>query len=162
MTDFFIAESADVYGNVILGKDASVWFQSVIRGDTASITIGERSNIQDGSILHVDEKIPVVIGDDVTIGHQCILHGCTIGDGALIGMGTTILNGAVVGKNSLIGAGSLIVEEMEIPANVLAFGRPARVIRSLTEKEIRKNRENAQHYCKQAKKFADGEYRKRT
>ncbi|MHC5229751.1 gamma carbonic anhydrase family protein [Enterococcus sp. LJL99] len=155
MKDYYIAESADVYGDVKLGKDSNIWFQAVLRGDADSITIGEGTNIQDGSVIHVDFDAPVVVGNNVTVGHQCLLHGCHVAEGALIGMGTTILNHAVIGKNSLIGAGSLIVEGQKIPPNVLAFGRPAKVIRPLTREEIRKNKENAMHYIELAKKYAE-------
>ncbi|WP_086315632.1 carbonic anhydrase/acetyltransferase [Enterococcus sp. 7F3_DIV0205] len=154
--EYFIAASADVYGEVKLAKDVSIWFQSVLRGDNNSITIQAGSNIQDGTVIHVDQDAPVMIGENVTIGHQCMLHGCTIEDGALIGMSSTILNHAVIGKNSLIGAGSLVTEGTQIPPNVLAFGRPAKVIRPLTREEIRKNKENAQHYVELSKEFNDG------
>lgn len=154
--EYFIAASADVYGEVKLAKDVSIWFQSVLRGDNNSITIQAGSNIQDGTVIHVDQDAPVMIGENVTIGHQCMLHGCTIEDGALIGMSSTILNHAVIGKNSLIGAGSLVTEGTQIPPNVLAFGRPAKVIRPLTREEIRKNKENAQHYVKLSKEFNEG------
>lgn len=156
--EYFIAPSADVYGNVVLAKDVSIWFQAVLRGDNHSITVGSRSNIQDGTIIHVDKDAPVTIGENVTIGHHCMLHGCKVGDGALIGMSSTILNHATIGENSLIGAGSLVTEGTEIPPNVLAFGRPAKVIRPLTREELRKNRENAQHYIALAKEFAADNY----
>jgi len=142
----FIADSADVYGDVRLGTGSTVWFQSVLRGDSNTISIGKMSNVQDGTIVHVDHDAPTVIEDYVTIGHACIIHGCTVHSGALIGMGATILNHAVIGENSLIGAGSLVTEGTIIPANSLAFGSPARVIRQLTQKEIEKNRGNAEHY----------------
>lgn len=160
--EYFIAASADVFGDVKLAKDTSVWFQSVLRGDSNSITINEGSNIQDGTIIHVDQDAPVNIGENVTVGHACMLHGCTIEDGALIGMSSTILNHAIIGKNSLIGAGSLVTEGVEIPPNVLAFGRPAKVVRPLTREEIRKNKENAQHYIELSKKFAADNYPKVT
>ncbi len=160
--EYFIASSADVYGNVVLGKDTSIWFQSVLRGDNNSITIHSGSNVQDGTVIHVDQDAPVVIGENVTIGHHCMLHGCTIEDGALIGMSSTILNHATIGKNSLIGAGSLVTEGAEIPPNVLAFGRPAKVIRPLTREEIRKNKENAQHYVDLSKDFVAEKYPKLT
>lgn len=160
--DYYIAASADVFGNVKLAKDTSIWFQSVLRGDSNSITINAGTNIQDGTIIHVDHDAPVFIGENVTVGHACMLHGCTIEDGALIGMSSTILNHAKIGKNSLIGAGSLVTEGTEIPPNVLAFGRPARVIRPLTREEIRKNKENAQHYVDLSKEFAAGNYAKLT
>ncbi|WP_430606618.1 transferase [Enterococcus sp. AZ170] len=156
--DYFIAPSADVYGDVRLAKDTSIWFQSVLRGDNNSITINAGSNVQDSTVIHVDQDAPVVIGENVTIGHHCVLHGCKIEDGALIGMSSTILNRATIGKNSLIGAGSLVTEGTEIPANVLAFGRPAKVIRPLTREELRKNKENAQHYVERSKEFAADQY----
>lgn len=142
----FIASSADVYGHVTLGKGSTVWFQSVLRGDSNTISIGEKSNVQDGTVIHVDHDAPTLVEDYVTIGHACIIHGCTIHSGALIGMGSTILNHAEIGENNLIGAGSLVTEGTIIPPNSLAFGSPARVIRSLTREEIKKNRENAEHY----------------
>lgn len=156
--DYFIAPSADVYGDVRLAKDTSIWFQSVLRGDNNSITINAGSNVQDSTVIHVDQDAPVVIGENVTIGHHCMLHGCKIEDGALIGMSSIILNRATIGKNSLIGAGSLVTEGTEIPANVLAFGRPAKVIRPLTREELRKNKENAQHYVERSKEFAANQY----
>ncbi|MHC5249856.1 gamma carbonic anhydrase family protein [Enterococcus sp. LJL90] len=142
----YIAKSADVVGKVTLGDEVTVWFQAVIRGDYNTIKIGDRTNVQDGTVVHVDTNSPVVVGDDVTIGHSCIIHGCTVENGALIGMGTTILNDAVIGENSLIGAGSLVTERTVIPPNSLAFGRPAKVIRQLTEEEIAKNLANSRHY----------------
>ncbi|MEI5989629.1 transferase [Enterococcus termitis] len=156
--EYFIAASADVYGKVILAKDTSIWFQTVIRGDNNSITINTGSNVQDGTVIHVDHNAPVVIGENVTIGHHSMLHGCTIEDGALIGMSSTILNHAIIGQNSMIGAGSLVTEGTEIPPNVLAFGRPAKVIRPLTREELRKNKENAQHYVELSKEFAAEKY----
>ncbi|MFC4772074.1 gamma carbonic anhydrase family protein [Enterococcus hermanniensis] len=142
----FIAESADVYGDLTIGKGSTIWFQSVLRADSNTISIGEKSNVQDGTIIHVDQDAPTVIGDYVTIGHAAIIHGCEIQSGALIGMGATILNHAVIGENSLISAGSLVTEGSVIPANSLAFGSPARVVRSLTPAEIEKNHANAEHY----------------
>lgn len=134
----FIANSSDVYGDVTLGEGSTIWFQSVLRGDSNTIAIGKMSNVQDGTIVHVDHGAPTNIGDYVTIGHACIIHGCTIHSGALIGMGATVLNHAEIGENSLIGAGSLVTEGTVIPANSLAFGSPARVIRKLTPEEIKK------------------------
>lgn len=153
----FIADSADVYGDVTIGAGSTIWFQSVLRGDSNRISIGEKSNIQDGTIVHVDEGAPTLIEDGVTIGHGCIIHGCTIHSGALIGMGSTILNNAVIGENSLIGAGSLVTERTIIPPNSLAFGSPARVIRQLTPAEIKKNHENAQHYFELGKAYVNQE-----
>lgn len=143
---YFIADTADVYGDVMVGEGSTIWFQAVLRGDCNSITIGKNTNIQDGTVVHVDHPSPVVIGDNVTVGHQCIIHGCEVRNGALIGMGSIILNNAVIGENSLIGAGSLVTEGTVIPPNVLAFGSPAKVIRPLTEDEIAKNRKNADDY----------------
>ncbi|MEG0628287.1 MAG: gamma carbonic anhydrase family protein [Enterococcus sp.] len=145
MTEF-IASSADVFGDVTIDAGSTIWFQSVLRGDSNKISIGKKSNIQDGTIVHVDHDAPTQIADYVTVGHGCIIHGCKIHSGALIGMGSTILNHAEIGENSLIGANSLVTEGTVIPANSLAFGSPARVIRQLTPAEIEKNRENAEHY----------------
>lgn len=156
----YISENASIYGDVTIGKGSTVWFQSVIRGDSNKVEIGEMTNIQDGTVVHVDHHAPVKIGDYVTIGHSCIIHGCEIQSGALIGMGSTILNEAVIGENSLIGAGSLVTEGKVIPPNVLAFGRPAKVIRPLTSEEIAKNRENAQHYYETGEAYKKGEYQK--
>jgi carbonic anhydrase/acetyltransferase-like protein (isoleucine patch superfamily) len=153
----FIASSADVYGDVTIEKGATIWFQSVLRGDSNTIAIGEMSNVQDGTIVHVDHDAPTSIGEYVTIGHACIIHGCTIHSGALIGMGSTILNHAEIGENSLIGAGSLVTEGTVIPPNSLAFGSPARVIRQLTPEEISSNRKNAEHYYELGEKYLNNE-----
>lgn len=155
----FIAKNAVVIGDVILGKDVTVWYNSVIRGDANFIKIGDRTNIQDGTIIHVDHDAPTEIGKDITVGHQCMLHGCKIEDGALIGMSSIVLNHAVIGKNSLIGAGSLVTEGTVIPPNVLVFGRPARVIRPLTPEEIEANRQNIIHYCEMGQAHQQGEFK---
>lgn len=152
----FIANNATVIGDVELGEDVTVWYQAVVRGDSNWIKIGKGTNIQDGTVIHVDHDAPVEIAENVTVGHQCMLHGCKIEKGALIGMGTTVLNHAVIGENSLIGAGSLVTEGKIIPPNVLAFGRPAKVIRPLTEEEIQKNKQNIVHYIEMGQKHADG------
>ena len=154
----FIANSADVYGDVRLGEGTTIWFQSVLRGDSNKISIGKMSNIQDGTIVHVDHDAPAVVEDYVTIGHACIIHGCTIHSGVLIGMGATVLNHAEIGENSLIGAGSLVTEGTVIPRNSLAFGSPARVIRQLTLEEIKKNRENAEHYYELGQAYLKKEF----
>lgn len=154
---YFIADSADVYGKVFLGEGTSIWFQSVLRGDSNRIKIGKMSNVQDGTIVHVDHDAPTSIEDFVTIGHACIIHGCTIRNGALIGMGSTILNHAEVGENSLIGAGSLVTEGTVIPPNSLAFGSPAKVIRQLRAEEIESNRKNATHYYELGQRYLNGE-----
>ncbi|MFB8509403.1 gamma carbonic anhydrase family protein [Enterococcus durans] len=158
MKERFIAPNATVVGDVGLGEGVTVWYQAVVRGDSNTIKIGSNTNIQDGTIIHVDHDAPVEVAENVTIGHQCLLHGCTIEKGALIGMGSTILNHAVIGENSLIGAGLLVTEGKVIPPNVLAFGRPAKVIRPLTEEEIEKNRQNIQHYVDLGEKYLKGEF----
>ena len=122
-----IASQSVILGDVTIGADSSVFYYAVVRGDEASITIGRRSNIQDNSTVHVDYGFPTVIGDDVTVGHNCVIHGCTIGDASLIGMGSTILNGAKIGKHCLIGAGSLVTQNTVIPDGMLAMGSPAKV-----------------------------------
>ena len=157
-TPCFVAKNATIVGNVTLGKESTVWFQAVIRGDANRIEIGARTNIQDGTIIHVDHDAPTIVEDDVTVGHQCMLHGCTIKKGALIGMSSIVLNHAVIGENSLLGAGSLVTEGTVIPPNVLAFGRPARVIRPLTEEEIAKNQANITHYVENGYTYQQGEY----
>ncbi|WP_086349786.1 gamma carbonic anhydrase family protein [Candidatus Enterococcus clewellii] len=156
----FIAESADVYGTVELAEDTSIWYQTVLRGDNQRIKIGKGSNVQDGTVIHVDQHAPVQVGDYVTIGHQCMIHGCEIKDGALIGMGSILLNGSSIGENAMIGAGSLVTEGTVIPEGVLAFGRPARVVRPLTEEEIEKNRRNAEHYIELARKHKNNMFSK--
>ncbi|MDH6364802.1 carbonic anhydrase/acetyltransferase-like protein (isoleucine patch superfamily) [Enterococcus sp. PF1-24] len=158
----FIAKSADVVGDVTLGDEVTIWYQAAVRGDANWIKIGDRSNIQDGSVVHVDLDAPVVIGEDVTVGHQCVIHGCEISNGALIGMGTTILNHAIIGENAMIGAGSLVTEGKVIPANTLAFGRPAKVIRELTPEEIAKNHANSQHYVEMGQLHAVGKFQRIT
>lgn len=158
MKERFIAPNATVVGELELGEGVTVWYQAVVRGDSNTIKIGSNTNIQDGTIIHVDHDAPVEVAENVTIGHQCLLHGCTIEKGALIGMGSTILNHAVIGENSLIGAGSLVTEGKVIPPNVLAFGRPAKVIRPLTEEEIENNRKNIQHYVDLGEKYLKGEF----
>lgn len=154
----FVARNATVVGDVSLGAESTVWFQAVIRGDANWIKIGDRTNVQDGTIIHVDHDAPTIIGDDVTVGHQCMLHGCIIEHGALIGMSSIILNHAVIGENSLIGAGSLVTQGTIIPPNVLAFGRPAKVIRPLTEEEIAKNKANIAHYVVLGAQYQEGLY----
>ena len=154
----FIAKNAVIIGDVTLGKEVTVWYNSVIRGDANRIKIGNRTNIQDGTIIHVDHHAPTTIGNNVTVGHQCMLHGCTIQDGALIGMSSIVLNEAVIGENSMIGAGSLVTQGTVIPPNVLAFGRPAKVIRPLTEEEITANQQNIDHYCEMGVAHQAGVY----
>ncbi|MDN6244740.1 MAG: gamma carbonic anhydrase family protein [Tetragenococcus koreensis] len=126
----FVAENATIVGNVTLGKEVTVWFNSVLRGDYAPIFVGDRTNVQDGTVIHVDHDISCVLGNNITVGHQCLLHSCKIEDGALIGMGSIVMNNAMIGENSMIGAGSLVTQGTVIPPNSLALGRPAKVIRS--------------------------------
>lgn len=145
-TTCFIAPSADIIGEVVVGKASSVWFNATVRGDVASIHIGEGSNIQDNTVIHVSTDVPVSIGNHVTIGHAVIIHSCTIGDGCLIGMGSTILDGAVLAEETLVGAASLIPPGKTYPPRSLVMGSPAKFIRILTEEELREMRENARHY----------------
>ena len=152
----WIADSAQVMGDVVLGEDASVWFGSVLRGDNDPITIGEGSNVQDGSVLHTDKGKPLDIGKHVTIGHNVILHGCTIGDESLIGMGAIVLNGAKIGKHCLVGAGALVTENKEFPDGSLIVGNPAKVVRELTEEQIAGLKRSAQGYMANAKRFRAG------
>lgn len=132
----FIAPNATVIGDVEIGDQSSVWFGTVLRGDIAPIRIGSHTNIQDLSILHETPDMPLVIEDNVTVGHKVTLHSCTIRENALIGMDSTVLDGAVIGENAFIGAGSLVTPGTEIPANTMAFGRPARVVRDLTDEDL--------------------------
>lgn len=132
----FIAQNATIIGDVEIGAHCSVWFGAVIRGDVAPVKIGDYTNIQDQSVLHQSPNMPLTIEDHVTIGHRVTLHSCTVRSGALVGMDSTILDGAVIGENAFIGAGSLVTSNTEIPPNSLAFGRPAKVIRQLTDEDI--------------------------
>jgi carbonic anhydrase/acetyltransferase-like protein (isoleucine patch superfamily) len=143
-------------GNVELADDTSVWFGAVIRGDTETIRIGRRSNIQDLSILHADIGMPLTLGEDVTVGHQVTLHGCTIGDGSLIGIGAVVLNGAKIGSGCLVGAGSLVTEGKEFPDGSMILGRPAKVVRQLTPEQIEGLRLSARNYVANAQRFRTG------
>ena len=149
----YIADTANIIGNVKIDNNASVWFGATIRGDNELISVGHNSNVQDGSVLHTDIGFPLTIGDNVTIGHQVMLHGCTIGDGALIGIQAVILNGAKIGKNSLVGAGALVTEGKEFPDNALIIGSPAKVARMLSDEEIAGLAQNTQHYVEAAQKY---------
>ena len=148
------APSADLIGDVRLGPRASVWFGAVIRADNTAIVIGEESNVQDGAVGHSDPGAPLTIGARVTVGHQAILHGCTIGDQALVGMGARILNGAVIGANSLVGAGALVTEGKIFAPGMLIVGVPARAIRALTDDEISALALSAAHYAQKAEHYA--------
>lgn len=147
-SDTFIAESADVMGDISIGKGSSIWYGSVARGDMNHIRIGEYTNIQDNATVHVDTDFPTLLGDYVTIGHNAIVHGCEIGDNTLIGMGSIVLNGAKIGKNCIIGAGTLITEGKIIPDNSLVIGSPGKVRRDITDDEVKAIRENANIYVK--------------
>ena len=149
----WIAPDASVIGQVQLERNVSIWWNCVLRGDTDLLFVGENTNIQDGSVLHTDPGLQLIIGRDVTIGHRVILHGCTIGDGCLIGMGATLLNRAVIGKNCLIGANTLITENKEIPDGSMVMGSPGKVVRPLTPPEIQMLALSAQHYVHNAKRY---------
>ena len=153
--DHYVADSASVIGTVCLKHASSVWFQAVLRGDNDWITIGERSNVQDGSVLHTDPGLPLSIGDGVTVGHKVMLHGCTIGDNCLIGIGSVILNGAVIGNNCVVGAKSLITENKTFPDNSLILGAPARVARTLNDDELAMIGRSADAYVRNAKRYRD-------
>ncbi|MEM0955259.1 MAG: gamma carbonic anhydrase family protein [Pseudomonadota bacterium] len=152
----YIAPNAAVVGNVRLGEGASVWFSAVIRGDNEPIIIGARSNIQDGSVLHSDPGSPLHISDNVTVGHNAMLHGCSIGSGTLVGINAVVLNGAKVGKGCVIGANSLVPEGMEIPDGSLVMGVPARIKRELTEEQQVFFAQNADHYVENALRYTKG------
>ncbi len=152
----WVADSAQVMGQVTLAEDASVWFGTVVRGDTETIHIGRGSNIQDASVLHADVGKPLTVGEFVTVGHQVMLHGCHIGDGSLIGIGAVVLNGARIGRHCLVGAGSLVTEGKEFPDGSLIMGSPARVVRPLTTEQIEGLRQSARHYIDNAQRFRTG------
>jgi carbonic anhydrase/acetyltransferase-like protein (isoleucine patch superfamily) len=152
----WVADNAQVMGDVVMGPHSSVWFSSVVRGDSAKITIGEGTNIQDGSVLHADVGVPLTIGKHVTVGHMVQLHGCTIGDESLIGIGAVVLNHAKIGKNCLVGAGSLVTEGKEFPDGSMILGSPAKVVRQLTPEQIEGLRRSAQGYMKNAQRFKAG------
>lgn len=150
--DCFIAETADIIGDVHIGNDSNVWYNAVIRGDVNTVRIGKNTNVQDGCMLHVSSNYPLNIGKDVTIGHKAIVHGCKIEDNVLIGMGSIILDGAHIGENTIIGAGSLVPPGKEIPSGVLALGSPVKVVRNLTPEEIESIKESAVKYVDLSKK----------
>ncbi len=153
--DYWVADNATVIGSVSLAENVSVWFNAVIRGDCEQISIGANSNVQDGSVLHADYGKPLVIGANVTIGHQAMLHGCEIGDGSLIGIGAVILNGAKIGKGCIIGAKALIPEGKEIPDGSLVVGAPGKVVRTLSEPEQQMLLLSAQHYVQNSRHFRE-------
>jgi carbonic anhydrase/acetyltransferase-like protein (isoleucine patch superfamily) len=151
--EYWIAPNAAVIGRVILKKNASVWFGATLRGDNDPITLGENSNVQDGSVCHTDTGSPLVIGDNVTVGHMVMLHGCSIGDNSLVGIGSIVLNEAKIGKNCLIGANCLITEGKEIPDNSLVMGAPGKVVREISDDQARMLKAGALHYVENWKRF---------
>lgn len=154
--DIWIAPDSHIIGNVKLGQKVGIWFGAVLRGDNELITIGDGTNIQEHTMVHTDPGFPATIGENCTIGHRAIIHGCTIDDNSLIGMGAIVLNGARIGKNCLIGAGALIPEGKSIPNNSLVVGMPGKVIRTLTDEDAVKLTESALNYQKNAKRFLTG------
>ncbi|MBW8636515.1 gamma carbonic anhydrase family protein [Hoeflea sp. WL0058] len=153
---FWVAESASVIGKVNIGEDVGIWFGSVLRGDNEPITIGKGTNVQENCVMHTDKGFPLVIGEGCTIGHRAMLHGCTIGDNSLIGMGAIVLNGAKIGANCLIGAGALVTEGKEIPDNSLVVGSPAKPVRELDDKAVAMLQWSSRHYIENARRFAAG------
>ena len=150
----WVADSAQVMGDVALGENANVWFGAVVRGDCDTIRIGRDTNIQDLAVLHADIGVPLTIGDGVTVAHQVTLHGCTIGDNSLIGIQAVVLNNVRIGRNCIVAAGSVVTEGKEFPDNSMIMGTPARVVRTLDEESARKLAESAQHYVDNARLFA--------
>ena len=150
----FVAETAVLSGDVLLGKDSSVWFGAVIRGDGPPIAVGDESNIQDNCVLHADPGFPLTVGAGVTVGHGAILHGCTVGDGSLIGMGAIILNGAVIGRNCIVGASALVTSGKVFEDGSLILGSPAKAVKQLTPEEIAGIKKSSAHYVEQAKEYA--------
>jgi carbonic anhydrase/acetyltransferase-like protein (isoleucine patch superfamily) len=149
----WVAPNATVIGDVRLAAGASVWWNAVLRGDNDPIVIGENTNIQDGSVLHTDEGVPLTLGRDITVGHMVMLHGCTVGDGSLIGIGSIVLNRAVIGRNCLIGANSLIPEGKVIPERSLVMGSPGKVVRELSDEEVARLLHGAAHYVDNASRY---------
>jgi carbonic anhydrase/acetyltransferase-like protein (isoleucine patch superfamily) len=148
--DCFVAGSADIIGDVEVGSGSSIWYRAVLRGDVSPIKIGNNSNVQDGAVIHTDFNAPAIIGNNVTIGHNAIIHGATIKDNVIVGMGSVILNGAVIGEHSIIGAGAVVTGGKEIPPRSLVLGAPAKVVRSLTDEEIQSIIKNADLYVELA------------
>ena len=149
----YVTDSANVIGKAKIEANANIWFDVTIRGDNALITVGENSNVQEGCVLHTDPGYPLVIGKNVTVGHQAMLHGCTVGDGSLIGIQSVILNGAKIGRNCLVGAGALVTEGKEFPDNSVILGAPAKVVRTLSDAEIADIHRNTANYVKRGQLF---------
>lgn len=154
--DHWVAPSAEVIGSVVLGDEASVWHQAALRADHNVIEVGDRTNIQDAAVLHVEPDMPLIIGKGVTVGHKAMLHGCTVGDNSLIGINAVVLNGAKIGRNCLIGACALVPEGKEIPDGSLVMGTPGKVVRQLTEEQIKMLTLSADGYVRNYKRFRDG------
>ena len=152
----WVADNAHVIGSVRLAEDTSVWFGVVIRGDTSTIQVGKGSNIQDNSVLHADEGMPLSIGEGVTVGHQVMLHGCTVGDNSLVGIGAIVLNGAKIGSNCLVGAGSLVTEGKEFPDGSMIIGSPAKAVRMLSPEQMEGLKMSARHYIDNARRYKTG------
>ncbi len=152
----WVADSAQVMGHVELAEDASVWFGAILRGDTELLRVGRGSNVQDGCIVHSDHGFPVLLGENVTVGHQVMLHGCSVGDGSLIGIQAVVLNGARIGRHCLVGAGSLVTEGKEFPDGSMILGSPAKVVRQLTPEQIAGLQRSAEHYVENARRFRAG------
>jgi len=151
--NYWVAPDAQVMGNIVLKENASVWFNAVLRGDNDPIIIGENSNVQDGAVLHTDIGCPLTLGANVTIGHQAMLHGCTVSDNSLIGIGATVLNGAKIGRNCLVGAHALVGEGKEIPDNSMVLGMPGKVVRELDEENEKMMLASANIYVENWKRF---------
>jgi carbonic anhydrase/acetyltransferase-like protein (isoleucine patch superfamily) len=151
----WIAPNATVIGDVRIGRNVSIWWNAVLRGDNDPITIGGNTNIQDGSVLHTDIGVPMNIGSDVTVGHMVMLHGCTVGDGSLIGIGAIVLNNAVIGRECLIGAGALVPEGKQIPDRSLVVGSPGRVVRQLTDEDVASIRAGNHHYIEHMQEYCE-------
>ena len=149
----FVADGAKIIGDVEIGENSSVWFNAVIRADSDKVKIGENSNVQDNAVIHTSKDFGVEIGNNVTIGHGAIIHGCTVKDNVIIGMGAIVLNGAIIKENCIIGAGTLITQGKIIPAGSLAFGNPCKVVRQLTDAEISSIRHNAESYVNEAREY---------
>ncbi len=152
----WVAESAQVIGDVALAEGASVWFGAILRGDNDLLSIGRGSNVQDACVLHADPGFPLVVGDGVTVGHQVMLHGCTIGDGSLIGIQAVVLNGAKIGRHCLVGAGALVTEGKEFPDGSMILGSPAKVVRALTPEQIAGLDQAAEHYHEKTRRYRAG------
>jgi carbonic anhydrase/acetyltransferase-like protein (isoleucine patch superfamily) len=153
----FVAKNATVIGSISIGKDASVWFGAVVRGDMAEIQIGDGSNVQDNAVVHVDFGKPSIIGNGVTVGHGAIIHGAVVKDNVLIGMGSILLNGAVIGENSVIGAGTVVTEGFEVPPNSLVLGVPGKVIRQLKAEEVERIKDAARVYVEYAREYKNAD-----